>query len=192
MQTPSAIADLLLAAGGHAGRRHMSFELPNGAMLVVPKQGTGRRAGLALYNPQRATGLAAKGLLWTGLWPGRTVEVLAGPLDELRNTLAVALGEPHVECAFQFGSTGIYSKTVILVMDRAGRPLAYAKTRRAGDGAGGPPARGLCAQTVIDRHRVAWSGSACARADGMARLSSPADLARFVTTRAKAVRRDAS
>jgi Phosphotransferase enzyme family len=130
MQSSWAIADLLLAKNGGGSCNHASFALPSGAMLITPQRGRVRRGGLALYNPQRIPGLAVKGFIWTGLWRGKTVELSAEALDDLCKTLAVVLGEPHVECAFHFGCPGIYSKlskTVIVVMDRAGRPLAYAK-----------------------------------------------------------------
>jgi hypothetical protein len=127
MRTSSAIAELLLDSDKRAGGGHASFVLPSGAMLVIPRAGATRRGGLALYNPQRATGLAAKALMWTSLWPGKATKVLAGPLDELRRIFADLLGEPCVQCAFLFGATGIYSKTVIVAMDHAGRPLAYGK-----------------------------------------------------------------
>jgi hypothetical protein len=125
--TSSTIADLLFASDKGPSHPHASFILPSGAKIVTATGGALRRGGLALYNPQRAPGLAAKGLMWMGLFPGPQVDVRAEPLDELRKVFGDLLGEPRVECAFQFGSTGIYSKTVILVMNPAGRPLAYAK-----------------------------------------------------------------
>ena len=65
--------------------------------------------------------------MWSSLWPGRMVALRPEPLDELRTILADHLGVRQIECAFQFGASGIYNKTVILVMDPAGRSLAYAK-----------------------------------------------------------------
>ena len=127
MQRSTGIADLLLASKDRSARAHASFVLPTGAMLIIPRNGPARRGGLAIYNPLRVTGLAAKSLMWSGVWSGQEVHVSAEAMDELHSVLADLLGERHVECAFQLGATGIYSKIVILVMDTAGRPLAYAK-----------------------------------------------------------------
>jgi hypothetical protein len=121
------LSDLLLLSDGSPARPHASLTLPSGAIFVIPKHGPARRGGLAVYNPTAVAGLAAKSLMWTGLWSGKTVDVLAEPLDELCQILADQLGELHVECAFWFGASGIYSKLVILVMNAAGRALAYAK-----------------------------------------------------------------
>jgi hypothetical protein len=126
MRTSSAIAGLLLDRNGR-NARHVSFDLPSGAMLVLPKSGRARRGALAIYNPQRVTGFAAKALMASGFWRGRETSVTPGPLEELQAILAAVIGDAHAQCGFYFGATGIYSKTVILVMDRSGRPLAYGK-----------------------------------------------------------------
>jgi hypothetical protein len=127
MISAPSIADLLLSADSCTEQPHVSFTLPSGTMLVIPRKGTLRRRALAIYKPYRMTGLAAIGLMWTGLWRGQSVGVKRDALEELQKILADCLGEHHVECAFQFGATGIYSKTVILIMDSGGRTLAYAK-----------------------------------------------------------------
>src|ERR1035437_4491969 len=101
----STIADLLFSSDNGPSYPHASFILPSGAKIVTATRGALRRGGLALYNPQRATGLAARGLMWAGLFPSPQVEVQAEPLDELRKVFGDLLGEPRVECAFQFGST---------------------------------------------------------------------------------------
>lgn len=127
MSSASGVADLLLCELGGVDAPHAVFTLPSGTKLVIPHKGPLRRSALALYKPYRMTGLAAKSLIWTGLWPGELVGVRRDALQTLRDLLARCLGKQHVECAFQFGATGIYSKTVILVMDSAGNALAYAK-----------------------------------------------------------------
>jgi hypothetical protein len=127
MRISSGIAELLFEKGNRTGDGYASFTLPSGVMLVIPRRGFGRRGGLALYNPQRAIGHAAKALMRTGLWPGENTNAPAAPLDELRGILSDLIGETCAQWAFQFGATGIYSKAVILAMDRAGRPLAYGK-----------------------------------------------------------------
>ena len=123
----SEIAEFLATPQVHPGRAYAMYTLRNGAAILLPKRGAVRRAGLALYNPQMGTGLAAKGLMWTGIWPGRAVCLQPEPLEELRQVLADCIGNSDIELAFQFGATGIYSKAVVLVMDSAGIPLAYAK-----------------------------------------------------------------
>jgi hypothetical protein len=122
----SALADLFLDEDIRASA-HVSFALPSGAVLVVPKAGRARRGALALYNPQRVTGRVAKALMWSGIWRGTVAHVQPRPLEELQTILAGLLGEPRLQCAFYFGATGIYSKAVILAIDSAGRPLAYGK-----------------------------------------------------------------
>jgi hypothetical protein len=125
-RSSSPLADLLLDKDIRASA-HVSFALPSGAMLVIPKAGQARRGALAVYNPQRVTGRVAKGLMWTGIWRGTVAQVRPGPLEELQTILAGLLGGPRPQCAFYFGATGIYSKSVILAIDGGGRPLAYAK-----------------------------------------------------------------
>jgi hypothetical protein len=124
---PQRMAELLLASDDQSARAYVSLALPYGAVLMIPKSGRVRRAALAIYNPLTAAGLAAKGLIWSGVWSARAVGVSAEALDELQSIMADLLDERHAEFAFWVGATGIYSKTVILVMDAAGRPLAYAK-----------------------------------------------------------------
>ena len=123
----SEIAELLLAPDDRSGRPYALYTLRTGAKLLTPKKGAARRAGLAIYNPQMVTGLAAKGLMWTGIWPGQAVGLRSEPLEELRRVLADCIGNSSIELGFQFGATGIYSKTTVLVIDSAGTPLAYAK-----------------------------------------------------------------
>jgi hypothetical protein len=123
----SEVAEQLAAPHGHPGRPFLKYALRNGAIILIPSQGPARSGGLALYNPQMVAGLAAKGLMWSRLWAGQAVHLRAEPLEQLRESLAGCLGQSDIELAFQFGATGIYSKTTILVMNSAGWPLAYAR-----------------------------------------------------------------
>lgn len=140
MTTSSPVADALLVSDGRLGRKYVSFQLPSGAFLVIPKQRVLRRGGLAIYNPLRMTGIAAKSLMWAVCWFGRSIGVLTELLDELQSILADRLGERHVECAFQFGSTGIYSKTVLF--DWRDRRSMWPRVKRLLRAAAGEP-RGL-------------------------------------------------
>jgi hypothetical protein len=127
MTPSSSLLPELLLDKDISASAHVSFTLPSGAVLVVPKTGQARRGALAVYNPQRVTGRVAKALMWSGMWRGTVAHVRSGPLEELQTILADLLGEPHLQCAFYFGATGIYSKAVIIAIDGAGRPLAYCK-----------------------------------------------------------------
>jgi hypothetical protein len=149
----SEIAELLIAPNDGSGRPYVFYALGNGAKLLTPKQGAARRAGFTIYNPQMLTGLAAKCMMSLGLWPGQTIGVRTERLDELRETLASRTGNPDIELAFQFGATGIYSKTVVLVMDSVGNALAYAKL-----------AAGAAAQEAV-RHEAAVLDQLSANAD---------------------------
>lgn len=124
------VAQNLLGALGNSsdavdGKEFLSFRTGSGAQLIVPQRL--RRAGLALYNPQAPTGILAKLLMCSGLWRSRPTSLDRNAVEDLRRVLAEATGRRGVNCAFHVAAPAPWAKTVVLVMDEGGQPLAYAK-----------------------------------------------------------------
>ena len=185
----SEIAELLLAPDDCLGRPYALFTLRNGAKLLTPKKGAARRGGLAIYNPQMAAGLAAKGLMWTGIWPGQAVSLRSEPLEELRQVWR----ELHRQLQHRTGAP-VWRHSDLqqddcfgdgLCWDPAG--LCKACVERAG--AGGFAARGRRSRSAIERRRPAWSGSWVVRRIEVERFSPSGYVAWADAPRAIGIRR---
>lgn len=123
----SPVADILSAPSASAQRPYVGFKVRAGAWIVVPRSGRIPRDGLAIYNPQKPLGMLIKALVQRGLWLPPSVHFEDGAVTELESMLAPLLGRKSVSCAFYFRSPGLYSKTILLVLDENGGALAYAK-----------------------------------------------------------------
>src|SRR4029077_9987628 len=89
----SDVAALLITPDRRPGHPYLRYNLRNGATLLIPKRGIAHRGGLAIYNPQMASGLAAMSLMWAGIGPGKAVNLRPGPLQELQQLIADSIGK---------------------------------------------------------------------------------------------------
>lgn len=123
----SPVADMLSAPLASVSRAYVGLKVRAGAWIVVPYSGRIPRDGLAIYNPQKPLGMLIKALIQHGLWLPPSVHFREDAVTELESMLGRLLGRKSVSCAFYFRSPGLYSKTILLVLDENGGALAYAK-----------------------------------------------------------------
>jgi len=109
------------------GRGFASLRVRAGAWILVPRSKRLPRDGLAIYNPQRLRGKLAKRLLQFVPRFAPTIYLRSDAVADLCETLRDCLGGEAVDCAFYFRSPGLFSKTIVLALDAAGRAIAYVK-----------------------------------------------------------------
>lgn len=123
----SPVADILSVPSASAKKPYVGLKVRAGAWIVVPRSERIPRDGLAIYNPQKPLGRLIKKLIQHGMWLPPSVYFHEDAVAELESMLAPLLGRETVNCAFYFRSPGLYSKTILLVLDENGGALAYAK-----------------------------------------------------------------
>ena len=119
----SPVAAALVAENDADGRCFSGLRIRAGAWIIVPRSGAVPRDGLAIYNPQRLTGMILKAAVQRGIGC-HPIYLRDDAVSELEHILSRALGGQPVNCVFYFRAPGVFSKSIILVLDEAGNALA--------------------------------------------------------------------
>lgn len=117
---------------GSGGRAYAAYPNLRGARWLFP---AGRkdtlRAGIReFFHPRNLKGRVLQAAISSGGFRGQRVALEEEPLERLERELARILGQ-EVSLGFSVGSPGAYRKSTALVLDRAGKTLAFAKIASA-------------------------------------------------------------
>jgi hypothetical protein len=136
--SPRLFADLLSATAlaEPDGPQYRAYPALKSARWLLPAAPPYQRAGIAAYRPMRWSGQILKVLIASGLLRGEPAPGATAPLQRLQRLVGARIGAPDCVVSLMIGSPGAYQKYTLRIMDRAGRPIGYAKLADRAETAG--------------------------------------------------------